>query len=209
VSQVKTQRNKPLIGILGGIGSGKSSVARIFGSLGASVIDADRLSHEEFGDAEVADTLRSWWGEQVVPVGKPVDRHAVAAIVFDEPAELARLEGLLYPRLEKRREELIAVYSADPGVVAIVLDAPKLFEVGLHKRCDANVFVETDLAIRLARVGATRGWTESQLQKREKLLESLDTKKAIADYVIVNHSSIADLCPDVERVLASVLASFP
>lgn len=208
LSQVKTQRNKPLIGILGGIGSGKSSVARIFSSLGASVIDADRLSHEEFCDADVAGTLRSWWGEQVIPVGRPVDRRAVAAIVFDAPAELARLEGLLYPRLARRREELIAVYSADPGVVAIVLDAPKLYEVGLHEQCDANVFVEADPVIRLARVAASRGWTESQLQKREKLLKSLDTKKAIADYVIVNHSSDADLRPDVERVLASVLASF-
>lgn len=194
--------------MVGGIGSGKSSVARAFESLGAAVIDSDRLTHDEFHRAEVTATLRSWWGEQVCPAGRPVDRRAVAAIVFDDPAELARLEELLYPRLARRREELTGVYSADPAVVAIVLDSPKLMEVGLHKLCDAVVFVEAGRAVRLERLAASRGWTETQLHKREKLLKSLDAKKAIADYIVVNHSSVADLRPEVERVLASVLASF-
>ena len=183
-------------------------MARAFESLGAAVIDSDRLSHDEFRNAEVAATLRGWWGEQVAPAGQPVDRDAVAAIVFDDPAELARLEELLYPRLAKRREELISAYSADPAVVAIVLDSPKLLEVGLHELCDAVVFVDADRAVRLERVAASRGWTETQLRERENLLKSLDTKKAIADYVIVNHSGVADLSLKVERVLASVLASF-
>jgi dephospho-CoA kinase len=208
LSRVKTKRNKPIIGLLGGIGSGKSSVARILESLGTAVIDSDSLSHDELRNAEVAATLRNWWGERVCPSGQSVDRHAVAAIVFDNPAELARLEALLYPRLAKRREELINAYSADPAVTAIVLDSPKLFEVGLHELCDAIVFVEAHRTVRLERLAASRGWTETQLQKRENLLKSLDIKRAIADYVIVNHSSGADLRPDVERVLASVLASF-
>ncbi len=137
-----------------------------------------------------------------------MDRRAVAAIVFDDPAELTRLEDLLYPRLARRREELTSVYSADPAVVAIVLDSPKLMEVGLHKLCDAVVFVEAGRAVRFERLAASRGWTETQLQKREKLLKSLDAKKAIADYIVVNHSSGVDLRPEVERVLASVVASF-
>ncbi|MFQ5591009.1 MAG: dephospho-CoA kinase [Phycisphaerae bacterium] len=208
MSRVERKRNKPIIGLVGGIGAGKSSVASILESLGAAVIDSDRLTHDELRDAEVIATLRTWWGARVCPDEGSVDRQAVASIVFDDPAELTRLEALLYPRLARRREELIRVYSADQAVVAIVLDAPKLYEAGLHRLCDAVIFVEADREVRLKRLATSRGWSERQLRKRENLQKSLDEKRAIADYAIVNHSAVADLRPAVERVLAAVLASF-
>lgn len=177
-------------------------------SLGARVIDSDRLSHEEFRDPEVAATLRDWWGDRVcLPTGE-VDRQAVAAVVFDAPAELARLEGLLYPRLARRREELLEAYEADPEAQAIVLDSPKLYEVGLDKLCDVVIFVETDWSVRAQRLAAIRGWTEEELSRRENLLKPLDEKRAIADHVVVNHSSVAALRPEVERVFTSVLTAF-
>jgi len=208
VSRAQLKRNKPVLGLVGGIGAGKTSVARILKTLGAAVIDSDRLAHEEFRDPEVVATLVRWWGGGIRSADGTIDRKAVAEVVFRSPEEIERLEGLLYPRLAARREALIARYEADPAVRAIVLDAPKLYEAGVDRLCHAVVFVDAERELRLQRVAAARGWTEVELVLRENNLEPLDKKKAIADYTVVNHSSIAELRREIERVFASVLARF-
>lgn len=201
------KRIKPIIGLVGGIGAGKSSVARILQSLGAAVIDSDRLAHDELTDPEVMATLRGWWGDKVCP-GQEVDRKALASIVFNDPRELDRLERLLYPRIHRRRERLVEGFNADPMVRAIVLDAPKLYEAGLGDYCNAVIFVEADWPVRVRRVAASRGWTEEELRRRENLQNSLDTKRANADHVVINHASMDQLRTDVERIFSSVLATF-
>ncbi len=208
LSRVQPSRNKPIIGLVGGIGAGKSSVARILESLGAAVVDSDRLSHEQFRDPEVVAQLRRGWGDGVCTARNEVDRRAVAAIVFADRDELDRLERLLYPRLARRREQLVTAYDRDPGIRAVVFDSPKLFEVGLNEQCDAVIFVEADRSVRLRRLAALRGWTDAELAKREKLLKPLDKKKAIADHVVVNHAAITELRSQVERVFSSVLTMF-
>lgn len=208
VSRVHPVRNKPIIGLAGGVGAGKSAVAGILESLGSAVIDSDQLVREQFRDPEVITTLKGWWGEAVCHAGLGVDRQAVAEIVFNDPDQLARLERLLYPRLACRREALLASYDADPMIQAIVLDAPKLYEAGLDGLCDAVIFVDTDRQVRVQRLAASRGWTEEELARRENLLEPLDRKKAIADYIVVNHASTAEVRSQIEGVFASVLANF-
>lgn len=183
-------------------------MAWVLESLGAAVIDSDRLSHEQLHDPDVIATLRQWWGDRVcLPDGEP-DRRAIAEIVFADQSQLARLEGLLYPRISRRREELVAAYAADPKVRAIVLDSPKLFEAGLGELCDAVIFVDAAWSIRVQRVAKDRGWTEEDLIQREKLQNPLDTKKANADLVVLNHSGIDELRSQVEQGFSSVLASF-
>ncbi len=204
---MRAKGRKPIIGLAGGIGAGKSTVARILKSLGAAVIDSDALAHEELSDPGVIETLRSWWGDSICLPGG-LDRKAIAAIVFDCRDELERLEHLLYPRLHRRREELVAGYDSDPGVRAVVLDAPKLYEAGLGEYCDAVIFVEADRATRALRIEADRGWSEEELLRREKLQDPLDSKKARADYVVTNRSNRESLRADVERVFSSVLAKF-
>ena len=200
------QRTKPIIGLAGGVGSGKSTVARILESLGAAVIDSDRLGHEQLSDPSVMATLKGWWGEAICSTAG-VDRVAVAKLVFDDPVELARLERLLYPRIARRREELMDSCRAKPEVLAIVIDAPKLYEAGVDKLCDAVIFVEAERSIRVSRLAKTRGWTEAELTRRENLQESLDRKRANADYIVVNHSGLSDLRLRVEQVFAAVLAA--
>ncbi|MFH1107853.1 MAG: dephospho-CoA kinase [Planctomycetota bacterium] len=207
LTRVRAKRSKPIIGLTGGIGAGKSSVARILQSLGAAVIDSDRIAHEELAAPEVIATLRAWWGDEVCPSSNGVDRKALATIVFNDPAELDRLEKLLYPRIHRRREQLVAGYQADPAVRAIVLDAPKLYEAGLGDYCDAVIFVEADWSVRVRRVAASRGWTEDELRRRENLQNLLDTKRANADHVVINHANLDQLRTEVERVFASVLAA--
>lgn len=208
LTQTQGSLRKPIIGLAGGIGAGKSSVARVFQTLGAAVIDFDRLTHEQLRHPEVVAKLRRWWGDGICTAAGEVDHQAVASIVFDDPAQLSRLEGLLYPRLDRRRVELVAAYERDPTVDAVVLDAAKLYEAGLGELCTAVVFVEVERAIRLQRLAETRGWTDAELTRRENLQDALDKKRHLADYVVVNHSDIDHLRPQVERVFSSVLASF-
>lgn len=207
-SRARGKRAKPIIGLAGGIGSGKTAAARIFESLGAAVIDSDRLAHRELDDPEVIATLRSWWGDSILLSSGEIDRGAVGDLVFDHPAELARLEELLYPRIERRRQELMAAYENDQRIKAVVIDAPKLYEAGVDKVCDVVVFVDADRPARLTRVAASRGWTKEELARRENLQNPLDTKKASADYVLTNNSSIGELRIQVEKVFSSVLASY-
>lgn len=206
---VRVQRlSKPIIGLAGAIGAGKSTVARVFESLGAAVIDSDRLNHEQLRSPEIIETLRSWWGDRVIAPSGQVDRRTVADIVFASPKELKRLQDLTYPRIEKRRNELFGLCDADERVKAIVLDSPKLFDTGLDRLCDAVVFIEADPEKRLQRAAAARGWTREEVTRRENLQNRLDSKRAKADYTVANNSSIDDLRPSIESILASVLASF-
>jgi len=178
----------------------------MFQSLGAAVISADQLAHDALEDPPVAQELRRWWGEGIVSSDGHVDRKAVAAIVFGNADELRRLEQVLYPRIEQRRKELVQRYLADPAVRAIVLDTPKLFEVGQNKECDAVVLVDADEAIRRRRV-ESRGWDAAELERREKLLWPLDKKRPIADYRVVNNSTLEQLRSKVEQILEAVLAA--
>lgn len=201
-------RNKPVIGVTGGIGAGKSSVADAFGALGAAVIDSDRMAHAQLEQREVIDTLVDWWGDSILRPDGGIDRRAVASIVFEDAEQLRRLEGLLYPRMDEVRRRMMAELETNADVTAIVLDTPKLYEAGLDSSCDAVVFVDADDATRASRVAAKRGWSRDELRRREKSMNALDKKRARADYVVTNLTSIEDLRQQVNRVFASVLESF-
>ncbi|MCH7872383.1 MAG: dephospho-CoA kinase [Planctomycetes bacterium] len=207
MSRSQTKRTKPLIGLAGGIGAGKSEVARILENLGAAVIDSDRLAHEELDAPGVVKTLREWWGSSVCTDHGRADRGKIGAIIFDNPSERARLEALLYPRISARREAMLEAYESDPNVKAVVLDTPKLFEVGLDEICHTVIFVDADWAVRVRRVADARNWTEEELKRREIIQDPLDMKKARADHVISNQTDTEDLRREVERVFATVIGS--
>src|SRR3990170_2873333 len=121
-------RSKPVIGLTGGIGAGKSEAARILGELGAGVIDADRLAHEELAAPEVRQSLVAWWGPGVLNGSGQLDRRLIGRIVFADPAQRRRLEELLHPRVRRRSLELVEQMDRDPGWRAMVIDAPLLVE---------------------------------------------------------------------------------
>lgn len=198
--------SKPIIGLAGGIGAGKSTVASLFAELGAAVIDSDRLNHEELNAPEVLGTLRQWWGDGVIGPDGKADRTAIRGIVGQDAGALRRLEGLVHPRIAQRTSELIAGWSSDPGIRAIVWDAPLLFEVGLADRCDCVVFVEAPAAARLARVSVGRGWSVEDLERLEKQQKPLDLKRANADYTVENNSDVSALRRQVAEVFSRILS---
>lgn len=197
-----------VIGVTGGIGAGKSTVARLLGGLGTLVIDSDRLAHEELQSPTVVAAVRELWGQAVLSPQGEVDRAKLGSVVFHDPRQLQKLEDLLYPKIHQRRRQIIEKHAADPQVRAVVLDAPKLYEAGVDKECDAVIFVDADEKTRLSRVSQTRGWDEAELARREKMQIPLDKKKAMADYVVVNnHPSVDSLTLTLQRILDSVVAS--
>ena len=196
---------KPVIGLVGGIGSGKSAVADDFESLGCLVIRSDRIAHEVLEQPAVKAALRQWWGDEILAADGRIDRRAVARRTFNNPVELERLNRLVHPKVDEIRRDLMAAYRQSPAVKAVVWDTPLLVETGLYKQCDAIIFVNTPFEQRLARVQATRGWTADELKIREDRQASLDKKKEISDDVINNGGDEAARLSQVRRVLSRIL----
>jgi dephospho-CoA kinase len=195
---------KPVIGILGGIGSGKSRVAREFAAQGCAVINADRLSHDVINQPQVQSQLRAWWGDGVIAPDGSTNRRAVGKIVFADAEQLRRLEELLHPRIADERRRLREQYQRDPAVVAIVEDTPLLLEKNLEGDVDVLVFVDASWETRARRVRETRGWSEADLERRQKSQWPLDIKRARADYVIDNNTGEAEIVSHVRRVLSQI-----
>ncbi|HEX7010738.1 MAG TPA: dephospho-CoA kinase [Phycisphaeraceae bacterium] len=196
---------KPIIGLIGAPGSGKSLVARQLAQLGCAVIDADALARDVLEEPQVIQQIADWWGPQVLDASGRVDRQALGRVVFNNRAELDRLEGLVHPRVHARRRQLRAQYEADPHVRAIVEDCPLLLEKELADDCDVLIYIDAPEAVRLGRVRAQRGWTARELQEREKNQWPLDMKRQRADYVIDNSASEAETFDQVRRVLSLIL----
>lgn len=200
--------HKPVVGLCGGIGAGKSTVAQIMSDLGAGVICSDELGHSEINAPDIQRTIARWWGPSVLRADGTVDRKQVGSVVFNDPAQRHRLESLLHPRIAIRRADRMAELDSQPRIRLIVIDSPLLYETDLDLECDAVVFVDADDAVRRERSEKLRGWPEGELNRREKSQQPLDMKRARADYICKNNSNQADLRKQVEEIVIQILADF-
>lgn len=196
-------RGKPIIGIVGGIGSGKSLVASLFSELGCMVIDSDRLIAQAYEREDVRRTLVGWWGAGIIDSANRIDRQAIAERVFANPEERLRLEGLLHPLASQLRDQQMA--AAAPDTIAFVWDAPLLIEAGLADQCDAIVFVDVPDEVRARRVMETRGWTMQEWQRREKCQTPLDNKRKMAKYMVRNTAGAGEIRNQVRQVLPRIV----
>jgi dephospho-CoA kinase len=179
----------PLLGIVGGIASGKSLIADQLEKLGAVVIRADQLAHEVLKLDAVKQKARERWGSAIFASDGQIDRGALGKIVFAPlpggQRELKYLESLTHPRIGQLVREQVSELSGRAGTAAIVLDVPLLFESGWNKICDKTIYVDAPRALREARAGR-RGWTPEDFARREAVQESLEKKRELADVVIDN-----------------------
>jgi dephospho-CoA kinase len=194
----------PVIGLIGGIGSGKSTVADVWSELGCEVSHSDELVRLALEDPYVKARLIGWWGPRILAADGGIDRKAVAGIVFSDPTERLRLESITHPWIEERRRAAFADASA---ATAYVIDAPLLLEAGLERGCDAVVFIDASQAVREARVAASRGWGPEELARREAAQLPLDQKRARADHVLHNEGDLASLRSEARRLLERMLAT--
>ncbi|MEN6451207.1 MAG: dephospho-CoA kinase [Thermoguttaceae bacterium] len=195
-----------IIGILGGVASGKSEVSRHFARLGAGVLDADRAGHDALRLPHVVAAARARWGDSVFDADGRIDRARLARIVFapTETAEQERkyLEELTHPEITRLLREQAEAMAADGTAVAI-LDAPLLVEAGWADQCEKTVFVDAPPELRLQRATA-RGWTKDEFAAREAAQESLQQKRETADAIIDNSSSFERTQAQIERFWASL-----
>ena len=198
---------KPLIGLAGGIGSGKSFVAKALQDEGCGVVDSDMLAHEVLGRPETGRQLAAWWGAGMLDAQGQADRREIGRRVFNDPAALAQLNGLVHPAVHALRMGQTTALAQNSAIRAIVWDTPLLFETGLNQECDAVIYVKCPYDQRLSRVSARRGWTSEQLEKREKLQISLDKKEELADYVVENHGDEPTTRRQVHQILARILST--
>jgi len=193
---------KMVIGILGGIGSGKSSVAAEFGRLGCGVIDADRIGHELLNRSDVKSEIVDCFGESILGIDGRVSRRNLAEIVFSDSEKLEELNLIMHHRIIGRAEEMISEFNARDDIKAIVLDGPLLIETGLEKYCDKLIFVQCDAKIRAERVAKKGCFDKKQLKIRENFQISLDRKAKLADNVVINNSGLPFLVEQVGRIFS-------
>jgi dephospho-CoA kinase len=178
-----------VVGVLGGIGSGKSTVTGMFVELGAKALSADQVAHEALQEPEVRQALVAFLGRAVLEEDGSVDRARVARRVFDDPEALKSLEALVHPRVRERMEREIRAHVARPGHGMLILDVPLLLESPLRRHCDAIVFVDAPLEVRRSRT-RERGWEPGEVDRRERHQASLEKKREAAEFIIDNGGSL-------------------
>ena len=185
-----------MVGLTGGIGSGKSTVARLLADRGAVVVDADRIAREalEPGTPGLAAVVEEF-GPGVLAADGSLDRAALAAIVFSDDSARRRLDALVHPLVRRRSAELIA--AAPPDAV-VVNDVPLLVETGQAASYDLVLVVEADPETRLARL-VGRGLGERDARDRMAAQATDDERRAAADVVLDNSGTPQELAEQVDR----------
>jgi dephospho-CoA kinase len=196
-----------VIGVVGGIGSGKSHVARLLAGPDGEVVDADALAHEALEQPETVARVREHFGDEAVGADGRPDRAVLGRRVFDDPRARELLEGWIHPAVRVRISQRLAA-AHERGAPRVVLDVPLLFENdaqhGLARLCDVLVFVDADEAERERRTMQGRGWPEGELARREATQMPLEEKRARSHYVIPNHGDLDQLEAAAQRLLDEI-----
>jgi len=199
-------QKKPVIGILGGICAGKSTVANEFAKLGCKVIDADKIAHELLEENAVRDKIVRLFGQTILGQENKIDHKKLAEIAFSNEQKLLLLNGIIHPFVLDRTEELIEQYQRENNVPAIVLDMPLLVEVGWQNHCEHLIFVDCDKKIRQERAKKMGIFEENQIKIRENFQISLDNKRALADNKIDNNSGLSALVRQVIDIFSTIVS---
>jgi dephospho-CoA kinase len=193
---------KPVIGLIGAIGAGKSTAAKCFVARRGQVIDADALGHEALRQPEIVESLVNRWGEQIRKPDGTLDRREIARIVFADPEQRNALEVTVFPYIGERTRQLIETAQANHDAEFVVLDAAVLLEAGWGDWVDKIVYVDAPRELRVARLAARSGWSERDLASRETAQLSAEMKKTRADAVVINEADVVRLQEQIDALLA-------
>ncbi|MCP4098336.1 MAG: dephospho-CoA kinase [Planctomycetaceae bacterium] len=177
-----------VIGLAGGIASGKSLVADCFMHFGATLIDADRIGHEILKQATIKNSIVLEFGNSVIDKENEINRTQLAKIVFNpnDPNALKTLEKITHPVISERIHSALKQHQS--STPAVLLDAPVMFKAGWDQMCDKVVFVDANLATRKSRA-KLRGWSSDELAKRESFQTPVEEKRNLATNIIDNGGS--------------------
>jgi len=193
-----------IIGLTGGIASGKSTVSALLRELGAQVLDADVIAREvvEPGTPALEEISRRFPG--VVRADGRLDRPKLGERIFGDPAERAALNAIIHPRIQQAFGERTQAL-ADRGVAQVIYDAPLLIENGLHPGMSGVILVDAPLELRIERLIARDGFSRAQAEARIAAQMPLEEKRRYATWIIDNGGDAAATRAQVERVWRSIL----
>ena len=188
-----------ILGIIGGIGSGKSTASALFRQSGAAVISADEIGHQGLRLPHVKRAVQERWGSPVFGKDGEIDRRQLAAVVFADTRELAYLQSLTHPfiakEVDRQRQE-----HEQSGVQLCLIDAPLLLESGWDHMVDQIIFVSAPVEERWHRV-KSRGWSETEWKQRESAQLSVEEKSRRAHIVLDNSGNTNHLQTQVEKIV--------
>lgn len=187
--------------------SGKSTVSEILRTLGAQILDADRIGHQVLLDEEIKRRIRARWGDRVFGDDGEILRPRLGELVFrpDQPEELQALEQITHPEIGRRIRQKIDEMRSGTTCPMLVLDAPVMIKAGWHRDCDVILFIETPRQRRLE-FARNRGWDETGLERREAMQTDLDIKRKMATHVITNNGTFRELEEQVLAFWSEVIA---
>ena len=181
-----------VIGVTGGVGTGKSTVARMFGELGARVLDADALAHEAMRTGSVAwRRIVEDFGESILHPDRSINRQALGGIVFTDEDARRRLEGIIHPQVLKAIKRQLHAWKKNGRDLVVVLDVPLLLEAGLASMVDVVVVVRANPAVQRARLSQQREWSAEEIERRIGAQWSLAEKEEHADEVVENSGALS------------------
>ena len=186
-----------IIGVVGGIASGKSHVAQILEHLGARRIDGDQLGHQVLDAPEVQRQLTQRWGDSIVVDGR-ANRRAISEIVFQTPTELKFLEQTTHPRIQELIEEEIS-HARQAGENVVIVDAAVMLKAQWAEHCGQILFVDAPRELRQTRA-LKRGWTREQFEAREAAQLPVEQKRQRAHLVINNSGTLEETFDQVKRL---------
>jgi dephospho-CoA kinase len=189
------------VGLTGGIGSGKSSVVAMLREMGVPVVEADDLAHELSRAGEpVYDEIVKAFGREILAGNGEIDRARLAGMVFGSPEKLARLNGIVHPRVLERAERWVGERQRE-GARLVVIEAPLLVEAGFHRRLDRLVLVWCRPEQQIERLSAGRGMSREEAERRIAAQMPVEEKLRLADHVIDNSGSRDETRLQVEALV--------
>lgn len=190
-----------ILGITGNIASGKSTVAKEFGRLGAVVVDADQLAREAVEPGTVAlDRLIEVFGEEILDEQGRLNREHLGALVFADDEARKTLNGIVHPAIAELAVKRLNELRQRRDIPLVVYEAPLLFEAGAEGRVDKILVVSIDPEAQLQRLMSRNGLSEADATSRMKAQMAQDEKLKRADYVIDNSGSVAAMKEQVESL---------
>ena len=194
------------IGLTGGIGSGKSTVAKLLAEAGFKVVDADQIAREIMEPGSpVLDDVADAFGADVIREDGTLDRGKLAGRAFVDKRATEKLNSITHPAIRAESERRFADAEA-AGEPAVVYDMPLLVDIGMHRDMDLTVVVDVDADERVRRLVSSRGLDEADA--RARIAQQIDdaTRKAAADVIIDNNGAIDALSPQVDELIARLKA---
>jgi len=196
-----------LVGLTGGIASGKSTVSKILGRLGAAIVDADQLSREVVAPGHDGwNEIVATFGREVLQADQSLDRQKLRTIIFNNPEARKKLEAIIHPRVRALAEQRIRAHG-EAGFAVVVYEVPLLFEGDLQQWLRPVILVACDVDIQRRRLQERDGLDAAAAQKHIDAQMSLEEKRRLADYVIENDGSLVDLESKVRGILAKIQAT--